>query len=712
MKKFQKILFAFSTLALISGVSACDKEPELTPEEIVDSAKASLVYNTSELAALISDLDLITELEGVKITYVSSDPTVISISDDGTKAIVHRASFEDGDKVARLTATLTYGDISVTKSWNVKVLKEGNKKTIAEFLNLKSATGSTIVVEGYVVAINAKGIYVNDNTGYVYAFDSNILTENSLVVGDYVQLEGGYAAYKGVPQFSYNATDGGVAVTKLSEKPDWTYTTPTPEVYDGAKVDTFLNYGEAPTDATLVAGHYIEATGVLTISGSYYNLTVPGATVGNKGLSLVYPSEDLASTLADLNGKMIKVHGYTLYNSGSYVNLFTTDAVEVTVTDEEKLNTDKDMISIASEVKDSITLPTTGSYGSTISWTSNNEAIAIDSENKATVTQGDEAVEVTLTATITLNGSSTTRTFTVTVKALDKANLQVLKTKPVVGTAYKFGTYQHQLSSNIYLTGEMNSYYYGCSENVAEAVDIYIEDASTDDNGAFKMYFNDTTGDAVSKKYLGLVSSTSGNKTFTNVKFLDETDTVFTFNSEYNAVVTNFNGSDYYLGTYDKSSTGVKTISASLTEYIDATSNTSMISHFYYEVSKYGDESYPNSVAQAVNVTKDLDNKNWNTSAVGYVTGVVTEITYSETYKNYTIIIKDSTDAEESFTVYGASFAEDVEVAEVGDTIIAYGTYYKYNSTYEFSGNKGTPKVDYPTVVKVVKATVDTDTAA
>lgn len=92
-------------------------------------------------------------------------------------------------------------------------------------------------------------------------------------------------------------------------------------------------------------------------------------------------------------------------------------------TDQEKLDTAKAALSITqTNVTENFELPLTGLNNTTVTWSSNNEAIEINGKN-ATVTQGDEDVTVVLTATITLGNLSTTKTFSIIVEAKEIVNL-------------------------------------------------------------------------------------------------------------------------------------------------------------------------------------------------------------------------------------------------------------------------------------------------
>ena len=56
---------------------------------------------------------------------------------------------------------------------------------------------------------------------------------------------------------------------------------------------------------------------------------------------------------------------------------------------------------------------------------------------------------------------------------------------PVAGTAYKFGFKQTAKDAMYYMKGEMSGYYIASTTNVAEATDMFVEEAE----GGFHLYF-------------------------------------------------------------------------------------------------------------------------------------------------------------------------------------------------------------------------------
>lgn len=120
------------------------------------------------------------------------------------------------------------------------------------------------------------------------------------------------------------------------------------------------------------------------------------------------------------------------YGKGGNPQIKILKPSDVTVkelTDQEKVDTFIKSLEIkttyTAEDKKA-TLPTTleSIPGSTITWESNNTAI----KNDGTITHGDDMVDVTLTATLQVNGAKATKKFVVTVFPKDDSKLEVVNT--------------------------------------------------------------------------------------------------------------------------------------------------------------------------------------------------------------------------------------------------------------------------------------------
>ena len=173
-----------------------------------------------------------------------------------------------------------------------------------------TAAGNYTVKNAWAVATYDKGCLLTDASGkYILAYNPTTIP----AVGEKVTIDGSVSAYAGLLQFGAGAT-----ITTTGETV--TVSLPTPEVLDAAKFDALAGALEIK---------YVEYEGALTIDGSYYNITIAGAT--NKA-GVQYPAGDIKTTLDGLNGKYVKVTGFTIGYTSSKAILQTmaTAVVETT----------------------------------------------------------------------------------------------------------------------------------------------------------------------------------------------------------------------------------------------------------------------------------------------------------------------------------------------------------------------------------------------
>lgn len=162
---------------------------------------------------------------------------------------------------------------------------------------------------GTVVATYARGFLISDGTGYILTY---LGSDSGLTIGDVVTVSGATSMYGGLLQFGNSATFEKTGTTEFAQ--------PEPEVLDGAALDAYL-------DAPYIK--YVQYTGMLNISGYYYNVTVDGASTAVG--SIAYVPEGLVD--ASLNGKKVVVTGYSIgFSGGKYVN---TMGVNVVAAEEE-----------------------------------------------------------------------------------------------------------------------------------------------------------------------------------------------------------------------------------------------------------------------------------------------------------------------------------------------------------------------------------------
>ena len=194
--------------------------------------------------------------------------------------------------------------VSVVESENVA--PELPEVTIADVI--AGGSGSYTVNNAWVVATYARGCLLTDNSGaHILAYYPSVTP----AVGAVVSISGNVSMYGGLPQFG-----SGAIITETGETVSVVH--PTAEVMDGAKLDAYL---------TAPVVKYVEYEGTLAVNGNYYNITVDGASTAVG--SAQYPSDDIKTQLAALNGKAIKVTGYLIgVSSSKYTNTMVVSVSE------------------------------------------------------------------------------------------------------------------------------------------------------------------------------------------------------------------------------------------------------------------------------------------------------------------------------------------------------------------------------------------------
>lgn len=164
-------------------------------------------------------------------------------------------------------------------------------------------------VKGQVIAKYQRGFLLSDGSGIILVFDKNGF---DFVPGDIVKVSGAVTNYAGFNQFG---------TTPVCEKlADGTAKAPTALSLDATAMEEYLT-------APFIA--YVEYTGKLSVSGTYYNVIISG-TDKCQG-SIQYPIDGVIDE--SLNGKQVTVEGYTLgVSGGKYINTMAVKVSEATTT--------------------------------------------------------------------------------------------------------------------------------------------------------------------------------------------------------------------------------------------------------------------------------------------------------------------------------------------------------------------------------------------
>ena len=259
---------------------------------------------------------------------------------------------------------------------------------------------------------------------------------------------------------------------------------------------------------------------------------------------------------------------------------------------------------------------------------------------------------------------------------------------PVENTAYKFSLFQANLGETLFITGEVSGRYLATTNEISQAIDVYAEVVED----GFKFYI--LVGDE--KQYLTVCKNGDGK---ISVTFDANGTSVYTYDIDTNAWVTNVEGNDYFLGAYST----FNTVSASKSIYI--TSENTGVSQFPIglvfvpETPDIPEETTPEettpeeptpelpadntlTIAEAIALGAAQEHNTYTEDRY-YVTGVITEV-YNTRYGN----MKITDEFGNVLTIYGSYSADGstrfdaLEVQPVaGDTVTIYGIIGQYNGT-------------------------------
>lgn len=181
--------------------------------------------------------------------------------------------------------------------------------------------------------------------------------------------------------------------------------------------------------------------------------------------------------------------------------------------------------------------------------------IDIDYINKDSINLGGNNVVVDTEGDIYICGDSAARSMT--AEEAYPALSGIYRNAPKAGTAYKYGFLQGTLNKVLYFNGTMSGNFLGVTENVADAVDVYVEYVA----GGYRLYFmkNET------KTYIDVVQREgAGNEHKADVVLTEEPTCVYHWNNKLEIFTVSLKTTEFFLGTYST----YDTVSASAIGYI------------------------------------------------------------------------------------------------------------------------------------------------
>ena len=497
-----------------------------TPAEQVAFEKELLKDKVNTTITEAGTIDLVTApqlYKDVTISWSVSENEYAKV--ENGKLVV---SLPDEEVKVTLTATLTHGEASDTASYEVTI-----------------AAAPTIIPQ--IVTAPAA------NTGYKYFLKQGNINQTLYFAGI---MDGYYLATTTNPT---EAVDVGFEPVEGKDGEYYLY------FMDGTIKTYIVAYvGIKATDNSEVANlklsiHQKEAN-VWTFN-TEHNTPVTKLTIGGKEDTYYIGSYNTFQTLS-----LSKIS--YLPSTTSFAAQFATLLDTSLVSDADKVAAEKAALDIPTEYKKDgeFELPIFGSTYTQveISWASNSE-FAVVAGNTLTVAQQKAEQIVTLTATITSGDVTDTKEITITITAIPTTVPQVVDA-PVAGTEYYFALYQGNLKSQLFITGNMNGFYYETTDDIDAAIKVKLEAV----DGKEGVYYLSTTVEGA-KKYLNIVKSDDGKHN--NVVYGDAAISEYVYNTEYKTITTVLGEETFFFGTYNN----YNTFSAST---IDKASG-NFVAHFY-----------------------------------------------------------------------------------------------------------------------------------
>ena len=283
---------------------------ELVDATLINVEKSLIEVDPSEIAvgsdAGTFTVSVTSKANGMAVLPSESWVRVTDIAAGEKDAVVYSFAYDANTTTASRTATIQFKAANSSKA--VTVTQEGIPPTgqsITEIVALPDNSGVE-TLESTVAAKTTKGFVLSDGSTAIYVYDNGA---NPVEIGDVVKVMATKTTYNGVPELA--------TVTSVEK-------TGTASVdYPAAKDVT----ADAATYAATVA-EYIQFTGVLKVSGNYFNVEIDGADPATKQGSVVNPVDALGAK--DFDGKKVTVTGFFngLSGGNKYLNVIATKIEE------------------------------------------------------------------------------------------------------------------------------------------------------------------------------------------------------------------------------------------------------------------------------------------------------------------------------------------------------------------------------------------------
>lgn len=371
-----------------------------------------------------------TVIDGVGISWSSSDTGAISVDSEGNAAVVRGTE----DKAVTVTAKLNYKGCEVEKTFNTTVIHqltdEENVTKDIEFLNNadfsdedrdrvtksfdlpEAGKYSSEIVwtsgnEAVIKIENGKALVTAPKEDTAVALTASVKCGGVEKTEEFV-----FTVYSALPE---NLLTDAVVIGTSSEL----YTNPASKLVDSNFSTSYKTATLAKEHETIIQlkeeskiGAFLFAVEdnvksielLVSADNDFYKSVYKSDSVNNGRTKVSVMPSDVNYVKFILTPK----------DASKSAEVSQLMAFETLLSDSESVNADLEKISIPQNVSADIDLPTVGENGSSIVWSSSDEDII---EKNGNVIRGSKDEDVTLTATATKNGATATKEFKVTVKA-------------------------------------------------------------------------------------------------------------------------------------------------------------------------------------------------------------------------------------------------------------------------------------------------------
>ncbi len=372
----KKLIILF--LMLITTLTGCLRQESFDP--VFDVLQTITLRTQTE-----TDFELEVVKQNVELNWTSNN-NAITIDEN-----MARVTRQEEDTVVTLTVNAIKGEYEGSASFEVTVLK---KLTNEEF-ELTPITIQEALEEEDETVIKLEGVTVSDSYSMGTHFTDG---ENTIYAYGLSDLEIGKTYDVVATKTTYGSGSNAVSqiTSATAEAVDKESSTLTPIVSTIENVQNTTNYS------------YYQVTAEIKIDGS----TVLLVDNDNKIEVSSYNESTTLSLLKELDGVTITLNVYITGGHNNRTVLTYVQENDLNISDLDKVIAVANKLIVTSSTMSNLSLQTTSLYNTTITWISSDNDVL---SNSGIVNRQEIDIDVTLTATITLNNDEVTKNFVVTV---------------------------------------------------------------------------------------------------------------------------------------------------------------------------------------------------------------------------------------------------------------------------------------------------------